>query len=105
MDQLRKIAKETVREIDDIFDRKKAEQEIYSTLMDAYDEELLIHGNSKKALEIVIENFGSDDSIKSELKEAHIRKLGLKQIMILILLSITFLVVLYIFLMWLLGEL
>lgn len=101
MEPLRKIAKDATKNIDDVFERKQAETEIYTSLMDAYDHEMLQQNNSEKAIQTVVDNFGYEDQMSDELKQAHLRKLGLKQILYLCSATLIFFILLYLLVFWL----
>ncbi|MEG0328473.1 MAG: hypothetical protein RR565_06085 [Erysipelothrix sp.] len=101
MESLRKIAKDATKNIDDVFDRKQAETEIYTSLMDAYDQEMYQQNDSNKALQTVIDHFGFDHQMSNDLKEAHLRKLGPKQITILSFTTLIFFILLYLLVYWL----
>lgn len=101
MEPLRKIAKDATKNIDDVFERKQAQTEIYTSLMDAYDQEMLQQNNSEKAIQTVVDNFGYEDQMSDELKRAHLRKLGLKQILYLCSATFVFFILLYLLVFWL----
>ena len=103
MKELKVFARQAVSEIDDILERRSAEKEVYAALMDAYDEEMAMHHDSEKAIAHVIEDFGYEPLTKEELKNAHIRKIGKKEILILAIFVISVFVLLHILLIWAFG--
>lgn len=96
METLKKFAKASVQSIDDPFERKQAQQEVYATLMDAYDEVRADYETDAEAIHHVISNFGEDPSNMADLKASHMRSFGKKQIVSMLLIGIVFVVILYV---------
>lgn len=74
MDELRQYAKQMASSITDPLERKETEKELYSNLLESYEELCKSHVNKQEALQLTLENFGEMEEVEEELKQAHIKK-------------------------------
>lgn len=80
VDELRRYAKKMASSINDPLERKETENEIYSNLLESYEEILETNPDKEEALRLTLHNFGEMEEVEGELKQAHIRKLNKKSL-------------------------
>ncbi|WP_440896621.1 hypothetical protein ACS127_01020 [Amphibacillus sp. Q70] len=81
MDELKRYAKKMSSSISDPLERKEAEKEIYSNLLEAYEEHREISSNEEEALQLTLDKFGRVDEVGDELKQAHIKRINKKSLL------------------------
>lgn len=95
MNELRQYAKRMARSINDPLERKETENELYSNLLEAYEELRKSHPNKKEALQLTLENFGEIEEVGEELKQAHIKKINKKSLWAIVGFTMLIVIVLY----------
>lgn len=93
------LSKSLTKLIDDPIERLNSQKELYSHMLDMYDD-LIKQGEEQEiAVAKTLISFNVDE-ISADLKDSHIHRLNKKKLFIFVFVIITTLVLLYLFIYW-----
>lgn len=95
MDALKKHAKKLAQSINDPIERRETRKELYSHLLDSYEEFCKTSAKDEEALQLTIDQFGEMNEMKTELKEAHIKRVNKRSLLIMVGSALIILVILF----------
>ncbi len=91
------LAKDLVKKIDDPIERKVSSEELYSYMLDMYDEFIESNLNEEEAIKKVVENFNDVSGLKESYKSSHIHSVNKNKLILFIFITFVVFILLYLF--------